>query len=130
MKRIITYSIVLILFLSCRQQYDYVALSGSYGGVEGGNRHRNPISFYVSLELNKDMTCSLRKTFDLIVFEGQGEWRMLNKVEIEIKCNNNPVERDILNALMSGGYIEDTLTVKVLSKNKLKLGDTILKRKD
>ena len=55
---------------------------------------------------------------------------MLNTGEIEIKCNNNPVVSDIEKALMSGGFIEDTLTVKVLSKNKLKLGDTILKRKD
>lgn len=127
MKRIIAYSTLIILFLSCRQQYDIASLSGSFEGVEGRN---HPLSIHVSLELNNDMTCSLRKLFDLTTFDGYGEWGMLNTGEIEIKCNNNPVVSDIEKALMSGGFIEDTLTVKVLSKNKLKLGDTILKRKD
>ena len=116
-----------MLALSCRQQYDIASLSGSFDGVEGGT---HPLAIHVSLELNKDMTCSLRKSFDLTAFHGHGEWGMLNTGEIEIRCNNKPVVSDVQKALMSGGFIEDTLTVKVLSKNKLKLGDTILRRKD
>ena len=55
---------------------------------------------------------------------------MIKAGEIEIICHYNPVVDEALQAVMSGGFIEDTLTIKVLSKNKLKLGDTVLKRRD
>ena len=48
---------------------------------------------------------------------------------IELNCNNNPVVDDTIKALMAGGFIEGTLEIQVLSKNKLKLNDTVLKRK-
>ncbi len=47
---------------------------------------------------------------------------------IELRFNKNPVLSDIEKALMSGGLIEGTLEIQVLSKNKLKMGDTVLKR--
>jgi hypothetical protein len=54
---------------------------------------------------------------------------MHNSNLIEIKCNRNPVLSDIEKALQGGSYIEGSLEIKILSKNKLKLGNTILKRK-
>ena len=48
---------------------------------------------------------------------------------IELNCNNNPVVDDAIKALMGGGFIEGTLEIQVLSKNRLKLDDTVLKRK-
>ena len=47
---------------------------------------------------------------------------------IELRFNKNPVLSDIEKALMSGGLVEGTLEIQVLSKNKLKMGDTVLKR--
>ena len=47
---------------------------------------------------------------------------------IELRFNKNPVLRKKKKALMSGGLIEGTLEIQVLSKNKLKMGDTVLKR--
>lgn len=130
MKRIISYFIIIILSLSCRQQYEITSIIGSYGGVEGGKKHRHSLPIFVSLELNRDQTFSLRKRFDLTEFSGEGEWEMIKAGEIEIICHYNPVVDEALQAVMSGGFIEDTLTIKVLSKNKLKLGDTVLKRRD
>jgi len=126
MRKIIAYSTILILSLSCKsQQSNVVSLCGTFDGVEGG---KNPLSTYVLLELNMDNTCSLKKTFDLSKIECRGEWAMLNDGVIEIRCNNNPVLSDIEKALQGGSYIEGTLKIKVLSKNKLKLGNTVLKR--
>jgi len=127
MRKIITYSTILILCLSCKsQQYNVASLSGTFDGVEGG---RKTLSTYVLLELNRDNTCSLKETVDLSIVECRGEWVMLNDGVIEIICNNNPVLSDIEKALQGGSYIEGFIKIKVLSKNKLKLGHTVLKRK-
>lgn len=127
MKKIIVYSIILILFLSCKiQQFTIVSLYGTFDGIESG---KIPLFTYVSLELNRDNTCTLKKTFDLSKIECRGEWAILNGDLIKIKCNNNPVLSDIEKALQGGSYIEGNLEIKVLSKNKLKFGNTILKRK-
>lgn len=127
MRKHIAYLTVLILFLSCKSlQYSATSLCGTFVGSEGG---RNVLSTSVLLELNMDNTCLLQKTMDLCIIECRGEWAIHNDGEIEIMCNNNPVLDEIVKALQGGGYIEDTQTVKVLSKNKLKLGDTVLKRK-
>ena len=53
---------------------------------------------------------------------------MRNDGVIELNFNNNPVVSDIEKALMAGGFIEGTLEVQVLNKNKLKLDDTVLRR--
>lgn len=58
-----------------------------------------------------------------------GEWTVLDNNFIEIKCNNNPEVDEVIKALMAGGYIEGIRMVKILNKNKLKLGTTVLKRK-
>ena len=101
---------------------------GRFDGVEGGKHRRNPIAYYVLLELNSDYTCSLEKTFDLSRYMGRGEWTMHNDGVIELYFNNNPALSDIEKALVAGGLIEGTLEIQVLSKNKLKMGDTVLKR--
>jgi hypothetical protein len=54
---------------------------------------------------------------------------MLDDDMIELRFNDNPELNDIERALIGGGFIEETLEVKVLSKNKLQLGNTVLKRK-
>lgn len=119
--------VVLFLSLSCKsQQFNGVSLCGTFDGVEG---RKNPLSTYVLLELNMDKTCSLKKTFDLSKIECRGEWAMLNDGVIEIRCNNNPALSDIEKALQGGGYVEGAIQIKVLSKNKLKFGNTVLKRK-
>ena len=73
MRKIIAYSTILILSLSCKsQQFSVAYLCGTFDGVEGG---KNPLSTYVLLELNMDNTCSLKKTFDLSKIECQGTTR-------------------------------------------------------
>ena len=123
MKKVITYLTILMSFLSCKSQcFNVGSLCGTYDGVEGG---KTPLSTYVLLELNMDHTCSLKKSFDLSLIAGYGEWAILDDGEIELTFNNNPVLDDVEKALMGGGFIEGTLRVKVLSKNKLKIGDEI-----
>jgi hypothetical protein len=114
--------VILFLLFSCKsQQIAFGSICGTFEGTE--------TFYYVELKLNKDRTCYLKKTFDLSKIECLGEWTMLNSNIIEIKCNRNPVLSDIEKALQGGSYIEENLEIKILSKNKLKLGNTILKRK-
>ena len=40
-----------------------------------------------------------------------------------------PVVDDVVKALMAGGFIEGIQEIQVLSKDKLKWGDTVLKRR-
>ena len=101
---------------------------GRFDGVEGGKPRKNQIAYYVLLELNTDHTCSLEKTFDLSGYMGRGEWIMRDNGVIELSFNKNPVLSDIEEALLGGGLIEGTLEIQVLSKNRLKMGNTVLKR--
>lgn len=124
------------------QQFNVASLSGTFDGAEGreykysfGHKYKHKykykysLGFYVSLELNPDGTCLLRKSFDLARIDCIGEWTVLDNNFIEIKCNNNPEVDEVIKALMAGGYIEGIRMVKILNKNKLKLGTTVLKRK-
>ena len=123
----LTIIITLIMALTCKSQYyNDASLCGKYGGVEGGKHRNNQIAYYVSLELNMDHTCSLKKTFDLSGYIGQGEWAMRNDGVIEISLNS--VVDDFEKLLMGGGIIEGTFEIQVLSENRLRLGDTVLKR--
>ena len=113
-------------FLRSKMDSNVCSLCGTFGGVEGGKK---TLSTYVLLELNEDNTCSLKKSFDLSLIAGYGEWAILDDGEIELTFNNNPVLDDVDKALMGGSLIEGTLRVKIRSKNKLKIGDTVLKRR-
>ena len=129
MRRIIAYIAILLLALSCKSQYyTDASICGTFGGVEGGIHRRNPIAYSVKLELNSDHTFKLERSFDLTRYTGQGEWAMRKDGVIELNCNNNPVVDDVVKALMAGGFIEGIQEIQVLGKNKLKWGDTVLKR--
>lgn len=54
---------------------------------------------------------------------------MLNDGTIEMRCDYNPAKNDVVKALQGGSYLEGTFKIRILSNNRLKLGDTILKRK-
>lgn len=129
MRRIIAYIAILLLALSCKSQYYTDAtICGTFGGREGGIHRKNPIAYYVELELNSDHTFKLERSFDLSRYTGEGEWAMRKDGVIELNCNNNPVVDDVVKALMAGGFIEGIQEIRVLSKDKLKWGDTVLKR--
>ena len=129
MKKIAVYLSVLFLALSCKSQYyNDASICGTFGGVEGGVHRKNQIAYSVSLELNSDHTFMLERSLDLTRYTGQGEWAMRNDGVVDLNCNKNPVLDDIQIAFMAGGLIEGTLEIRVLSKDKLKWGDTVLKR--
>ena len=129
MRKILAILAILVLALSCKSQYySEASFFFFFAGVEGGVHRKNPIAFYVLLELNSYHTCLLRRSFDLSVYTGRGEWTMRNDGVIEINFNRNPVLSDIEKALSAGGLIEGTLEIQVLNKNKLKLDDTVLRR--
>ena len=129
-RRIIAYITILILALSCKSQYyTDASICGTFDGVEGGIHRKNTIAYYVKLELNTDHTFKLSRSFDLSSYTGQGEWVMRNDGVIELNCNNYPVLDEIQIALMAGGFIEGIQEIQVLSKDKLKWGDTVLKRR-
>lgn len=130
MRKLIAFITILTLALSCKSQYYADAsISGTFDGVDGRIQRRNPMAHYVSLELNADHTFKLERSFDLSRYTGQGEWALRKDGVIELNCNNNPEVDDVIKALMAGDMIEGTLEIHVLSKNKLKLDDTVLKRK-
>lgn len=121
------FSIIILCMTSCgMQQYDMKSMSGRYVGVD---RAKNTLSTSILLELNKDNTCLFERSMGLSKNICQGQWRIVNNCMINITCNNNPILSDVESALQGGGYIKDSLQIKVLSKNKLKIGNAILKRK-
>ena len=127
MKKIITYIILTILFASCKvQQFDIASMSGRYVGVE---RAKNALSTSILLDLKKDSTCLFERSMDLSKNICQGKWDIVNNCVINITCNNNPILSDIEKALQCGDYIDDSLQIKILNKDKLKTGNVILKRK-
>lgn len=129
MRKLVAYMTILILALSCKSQYyTDASICGTFGGVEGGIHRKNPIAYCVELELNSDHTFKLARSFDLSRYTGQGEWVMRRDGVIELNCNNNPVLDEIQIAFMAGGFIEGIHEIRVLSKDKLKWGDTVLKR--
>ena len=129
MRRIIAYIAFILLALSCRSPYyTDASICGTCGGREGGIHRKNPIAYYVELELKTDHTFKLERSFDLSRYTGQGEWAMRKDGVIALNCNNNPVVSDIEKALMAGGFIDGIQEIRVLSKDKLKWGDTVLKR--
>jgi hypothetical protein len=131
MKKLVLYITILFLLLSCKsQQFTFNSLDGSFAGSEKVSKHT--LSWYVTLELKQDGTCTLRKNLDLALVDCKGEWSIINDNLIEIKCNDNPVLSDIekaLQSLQSGSSIEGKLEIKILNKNKLEFDNIILKRK-
>ena len=127
MKKIVLYLVFFALPISCKsQQVAVSSLCGSYVGSEKKSKHT--LSYSIELELKQDKICTLRKTLDLSKIECRGEWSISGNL-IEIKCNRNPVLTDVEKALQGGSFIEGNIDVKVLSKNKLKLDNVVLKRK-
>lgn len=127
MKNIIVYLISTTLLASCKaQQFDIASMSGRYVGVD---RAKNTLSTSIRLELNKDSTCLFERYMDLSKNICQGKWGIVNNCVINITCSNNPILSDIEKALQCGDYIEDSLQIKILDKDKLRIGSVILKRK-
>ncbi len=100
-------------------------MCGTFAGVEGGN---NPLSTYFMLELNEDKTRLLKKL--LICQQLAAEVNGMPKdVILELRFNDNPVVSDAEKALVGGGFIEETLRIRVLSNNKIKMSNTVLRRR-
>lgn len=114
MRKIIAYSVILLLSASCGiQQFDVPSLCGTFHGAITGQK--GTLSISVLLELNADKTCFYSESIDLSQNQCRGEWVMLNDGEIEIICNNNPQVCDILRGLLGGRFIEGTFKIRVIN---------------
>ena len=127
MKNIIAYIIPAILFASCKaQQFDTDSMSGRYVGAD---KAKNNLSAFILLDLHKDSTSTFERTMDLSKYTCQGKWSLSNNRMINITCNNNPIQSEIEKALQGGSIIEDSIQIKILTKDKLRIGNVILRRK-
>ena len=102
------------------------AMCGTYDGVIVGE---NSLSANVLLALRVDHSFWFLKSSESSVVEDRGEWAVLDDGEIELTFYDNRVLTDVERTLMVNSLNKGTLGVKVLSKNKLKIGDTVLKRR-
>lgn len=133
MKRIIEYLTILILSVSCSIQHNAVAsLCGTFDDVSIG---KHEIPSHTTLQLNPDYSFSLKHIVDLALIKCRGEWSLMDDGVIELTCSNDYDEDALSRALAAGSYIEGTVYIKVLSKNKLTIVDnsvlnnTVLRRK-
>lgn len=125
MKRIIEYLTILILPVSCSIQHNAVAsLCGTFDDVSIG---KHEIPSHTTLQLNPDCSFSLKHIVDLALIKCRGEWSLMDDGVIELTCSNDYGEDALSRALAAGSYIEGTVYVKVLSKHKLKIDNTVFK---
>ena len=108
------------------------AISGYvwYGIPEAFNVYR--VGFLCDSASMKILNMSVEyKTFSDQPSEYQACMKAISDAGDELLegIENNSQIGDIEKALQGGSYIEGTLKIKVLGKNKLKLGNTVLKRK-
>lgn len=123
MKAIIYISVVLMSFLSCNaQQIEKETICGTFYKLQKGK------DFNVSytLELNTDSTFLLRLNTAGGKPQCEGKWKIVNSKSIFLKCNEIG---DITETLTNGYMSQREHKMKIISKNKIKYKDVVLKRK-
>lgn len=110
--------ILTIMFASCKSVAIFKNVEGQY--------YKSGKDYQYSLNLNKDNSFILTQKYFEVNSTCNGKWQNLSADTILLKCD---VEEDITAKLQSGYMTEREKKVLVLSKNKLKLGKVILKRK-
>lgn len=107
----------LLLSFGCSAQKN---LAGTYS--------RTGKDFKYTLRLNADSTFSLSQNFFEAAPHCDGKWQRLSKNTILLRCSG---VKDVAELLSNGYMSEREKRIIVLSGNKLKLGQVILrKRKD
>lgn len=116
MKRILTIIMFSVVLVSCN----------TFKNITTGTYQKEGTDFFYSLKLDtKDSTFVLTKKYFEVNSSCIGKWQRKGDT-IFLKCNE---EKDIA-VLLSGGYMSQReYTIKIQSKNKLKLDKVVLKRK-
>lgn len=123
MKAVIYISIVLLSLSSCKaQEIGQTAICGTFYKLQKGK------DFNVSytLELNKDSTFLLLLNTAGGNPQCEGRWEITDSDFILLKCNELT---DVTEALTNGYMNQREHKMQIISKNKIKYKDVILKRK-
>jgi hypothetical protein len=115
-KRIITI-LAVVLFISCKSVHELQSIQGEY--YKQGN------DYQYDLVLNRDSSFILSQKYFEVNSTCQGKWIYFSKDTLLLQCNPENVSAQ----LQSGYMSEREKKVIVVSRNKLQLGKTILKRK-
>ena len=125
MRRVLMYTVVILgLLFSCKvQKADREAIYGTFEALE--QKYKGlPTSVY-ALELKQDGTFSFNIKFDMTSPQCAGEWITVGEKFILLKCDDS----DNAYEAISGGYMnEREHKLEILSKNRLKYKDVVLKR--
>jgi hypothetical protein len=92
-----------------------------------GNYSRTEKDFKYDLQLSAGNTFSLTQKYFEVVSKCSGKWTQLSTDTLLLKCND---ATDVAETLLRGYMSEREKKVIVLNRNKLRLGQVILKRKN
>jgi hypothetical protein len=107
----------MIVFASCKTVSISQSMQGHY--------YKEGKDYQYELTLNNDSSFTFTKKYFEVNSTCQGKWQRIAKDTLLLKCG----EEDLSAKLQSGYMTERERKVIVLSKNKLKIGKVILKRK-
>lgn len=117
MKANISVILTIAIIFSCRSVRTWQNVFGEYS--KRGN------DYWYDLTLNKDSSFTLTQKYFEVNSSCHGKWQLLSNDTIWLKC-----EQEGLSEQLQSGYMsEREKKLLFLSKNKLKLGETILERK-
>lgn len=117
MKRIVIYIAIVLAMLSCKAQYiEQSTINGEFYKLFKDKY----FPYAYSLQLNGDSTFKLK----VRVEKCQGKWELKNGL-ILLNCNEEPY----VSRIASGYMFKREHKIEVLSKNRLKFDDVILRRK-
>lgn len=125
MRKIFIYTIVILSpFVSCRaQKIDREVLYGTFNAVD--QKYKGLPTYFYTLKLNQDGTFFFVIKFDMASPQCTGKWQVANN-EVLLECNESTNPQEAL----SGGYMsEREHKLQIVSKNKVKYKDVVLKRK-
>ena len=129
MRKIFLIYFGLIALSSCSsRQYLFSDFVGEYRGLEKSDTGKET-GFYVSLTLDSTGQSHLRAWWD-IYDHGTccGEWTLTKTGSILLQCKEYPEPNTPAWLLLKDRYLYEDQQIKIISKNKLKYGKTILYR--
>lgn len=123
MKKVLIYSIAMILFLPCKaQKIDRETIQGTF---YRRNKDRDFSSSY-TLELHSDGSFLLIEKLFEANPQCKGKWELEDNKFIVLKCND---VNDVVETVTNGYMNKREQKLLIISRNKIRYNDVILKRR-
>jgi hypothetical protein len=123
MRKFLIYAIAMVLFLSCKaQKIEQELIQGTFYKL---NKDRHFSSSY-TLELHSDGSFLLQEKLHEANPQCQGRWTIEDNKFVVLKCDD---VKDVTETLTNGYMNKREHKLLIISRNKVKYNDVVLKRK-